>query len=142
MRFCRRQGFTSRDSRNSIAGTLDRYPTPTHLEFMVAPFGLAKGYPIPLSKKSCARVVTYRQCADQHFEKTPPPRKREYFMNFFFSNCAESCSYYRVSIRRADSTPCHPIPKAAAVSFAEPEPLRFYVRASMAVAPKLRHAIT
>jgi hypothetical protein len=29
-----------------------------------------KGYPVSLSKKSCARLATYRQCADQHFEKT------------------------------------------------------------------------
>jgi hypothetical protein len=32
-----------------------------------------KGYPVSLSKKSCARLATYRQCADQHFEKTPAP---------------------------------------------------------------------
>ena len=30
-----------------------------------------KGYPVSLSKKSCAPLATYRQCADQHFEKTP-----------------------------------------------------------------------
>jgi hypothetical protein len=75
----------------------------------------AEGYPIPLGKKSCARLVTYRQCAHQHLEKTSGPLKRKYFMNFFLSSCEEYCSYFHVSIRRADSTPCHLISKAAAL---------------------------
>jgi hypothetical protein len=75
----------------------------------------AKGYPIPLGKKSCARLVTYRQCAHQHLEKTSGPLKRKYFMNFFLSSCEEYCSYFHVAIRRADSTPCHLISKAAAL---------------------------
>jgi hypothetical protein len=74
----------------------------------------AKGYPVPLGKKSCARLVTYRQCDHQHLEKTPAPLKRKYFVNFFLSSCEEYCSYFRVSIRRADSTPCHLLSKAAA----------------------------
>jgi hypothetical protein len=75
----------------------------------------AKGYPIPLGKKSCARLVTYQQCAHQHLEKTSGPLKRKYFMNFFLSSCEEYCSYFHVSIRRADSTPCHLIAKAVAL---------------------------
>jgi hypothetical protein len=75
----------------------------------------AKGYPIPLGKKSCARLVTYQQCAHQHFEKTSGPLKRKYFVNFFLSNCAAYYSCFRISIRRADSTPCHLISKAAAL---------------------------
>jgi hypothetical protein len=101
-----------------------------------------KGYPTPLSKKSCARVVTYQQCAHQHFEKTPGPLKRKYFMNFFFSSCEESCSYFRVSIRCADSTSCHLISKAAALIFAEAKAIRFDARPALAVAHKIRHAIT
>src|SRR3954466_12133185 len=47
-----------------------------------------EGYPIPLSKKTCARVVTYQQCVDQHFEKTPHLLKRKDFMkNFFERQC-------------------------------------------------------
>ena len=74
-----------------------------------------KGYPIPLGKKSRVRLVTYRQCAHHHFEKTSGPLKRKYFVNFFLSSCEEYCSYFDVSIRRADSTPCHLISKAAAL---------------------------
>jgi hypothetical protein len=84
-------------------------------ELQLCQSDFAKGYPIPLIKKSCALVVTYQQCADHHFEKTSAPFKRKYFMNFFLSSCAEYHSYFRVSIRRADSTPCHPISKAAAL---------------------------
>jgi hypothetical protein len=48
----------------------------------------AGGYPIPLNKKSRARVVTYQQCADQHFEKTPGLLKRKDFMKIFLSSRA------------------------------------------------------
>jgi hypothetical protein len=48
-----------------------------------------KGYPVSASKKSCAHLVTYRQCADQHFEKPPRPLKPKYFMKIFFSSDAE-----------------------------------------------------
>jgi hypothetical protein len=74
----------------------------------------AKGYPIPLSKKSRVRLITYRQCANHHFEKTSAPLKRKYFMNFFLSSYADYYGGLRVSIRRADSTSCHCIAKAAA----------------------------
>jgi hypothetical protein len=79
------------------------------------PNGFIEGYPIPLGKKSRVRLVTYRQCAHQHFEKTSAPLKRKYFMNFFLSSCDENYSYFRVSIRRADSTSCQLISKAAAL---------------------------
>jgi hypothetical protein len=74
----------------------------------IAPERDAEGYPIPLGKKSCARLVTYRQCAQEHLEKTSAPLKRKFFMNFFLSSCEEYCSYCHVSIRRADSSSCHP----------------------------------
>jgi hypothetical protein len=70
-----------------------------------------EGYPIPLSKKSCARVVTYQQCADQHFEKTPAPLKRKDFMKNFLSSVADYDRALRISIRRADSDPCLHIAK-------------------------------
>jgi hypothetical protein len=107
MRFCRTQDFRRRDSRDSMLSQ-------TFSGTIIALVGLARGYPIPLSKKSCALVVTYQQCVHHHFEKTSGPLKRKYFMNFFLSNCPDYYSRFRVSIRRADSTPCDPISKAAA----------------------------
>jgi hypothetical protein len=88
---------------------------PRPCEKAIALMRYGKGYPVPLGKKSCARLVTYRQCDHQHLEKTPAPLKRKYFVNFFLSSCEEYCSYFHVSIRRADSTPCHPLTKAAAL---------------------------
>jgi hypothetical protein len=79
------QDFRNSNSRDSIA----KPPPLSRADVFQDPSALLKSYPIPLSKKSCARVVTYRQCARQHFEKTPAPLKREYFMNFFLSSCAE-----------------------------------------------------
>jgi hypothetical protein len=74
----------------------------------------AKGYPVPLGKKSRVRLITYRQCANHHFEKTSGPLKRKRFMNFFLGSYVDYYSGFRVSIRRADSTSCHLISKAAA----------------------------
>jgi hypothetical protein len=141
MRFCRIQDFRSRDSRNSIAGMRSVSGANAFMIHRCAIRPRYKGYPIPLSKKSCARVVTYRQCAHQHFEKTPGPLKRKYFMNFFLSSCEESCSYLRVSIRRADSTSCHPISKAAALILPKRRQFGLMARPSLAVAHKIRHAI-
>src|SRR3954447_26739594 len=72
---------------------------------------IIEGYPVPLSKKSCARVVTYRQCEDQHFEKTPRLLKRKDFMKIFLSRHEDYDRALRVSPRRADSVPCPRIAK-------------------------------
>ena len=106
------------------------------------PDGSIEGYPVPLSKKSCARVVTYRQCEDQHFEKTPQLLKRKDFMKIFLSSRADCDRALRVSIRRADSVPCPRIAKVAALLCgAEANSVGTRIP-STAVARKIGHAIT
>jgi hypothetical protein len=106
------------------------------------PDGFIEGYPVPLSKKSCARVVTYRQCAKQHLEKTPRLLKRKDFMKIFLSSHADYDSALRMSIRRADSDPCLSLAKVAAL-FCGREANSVGMRIpSTAVARKIRHAIT
>jgi hypothetical protein len=83
--------------------------------FIKIPYGFIEGYPIPLNKKTCARVVTYRQCAEQHLEKTPRLLKRKDFMKIFLSSPADYDSALRVSIRCADSDPCLRLAKVAAL---------------------------
>jgi hypothetical protein len=104
--------------------------------------GLIEGYPIPLNKKTCARVVTYRQCADQHLEKSPHLLKRKDFMKIFLSSHADYDSALRMSIRRADSDPCLSIAEGAAL-FCGREANSVGMRIPCtAVARKIRHAIT
>jgi hypothetical protein len=101
-----------------------------------------EGYPVPLSKKSCARVVTYRQCADHHLEKTPHLLKRKDFMKIFLNGRADYDLSLRISIRRADSDPCPSIAKVAAL-FCGREANSVGMRIpSTAVARKIRRAIT
>jgi hypothetical protein len=111
VRFCRMQDvFTAKS-----CGLTASLKSATIFENPVASTRcVSKGYPVSLGKKSCVRLVTYQQCTDHHFEKWSAPLKRKFFMNFFLSNCAAYCSRLRISIRRADSTPCHPDSKAAA----------------------------
>jgi hypothetical protein len=104
VRFCRMQDVPRRNM--TAAAAFEKAVALTRCAF--------GGYPVPLGKKSRVRLITYRQCADQHFEKTSGPVKRKRFMNFFLSSCVDYCGRFRVSIRRADSTPCHLISKAAA----------------------------
>jgi hypothetical protein len=106
------------------------------------PDGFIEGYPIPLNKKSCARVVTYRQCADWYLEKTPHLLKRKDFMKIFLSSHADYDGALRMSIRRADSGPCLGLAEGAAL-FCGPEANSVGMRIpSTAVARKIRHAIT
>jgi hypothetical protein len=106
------------------------------------PDGSIEGYPIPLNKKTCARVVTYRQCADQHLEKTPRLLKRKDFMKIFLSSHANYDGALRMSIRRADSDPCPSLTKGAAL-FCRRAADSVGMRISCtAVARKIRHAIT
>jgi hypothetical protein len=79
------------------------------------PDGFIEGYPIPLNKKTCARVVAYRQCAEQHLEKTPRLLKRKDFMKIFLSSHADHDSALRMSIHRADSDPCLGLAEGAAL---------------------------
>jgi hypothetical protein len=110
--------------------------------FLKNPDGFIEGYPIPLSKKTCARVVTYRQCADHHLEKTPRSLKRKDFMKIFLSSHAEYDCVSRMSIRRADSDPCLRLAKVAAL-FCGREANSVGTRIpSTAVARTIRHAIT
>jgi hypothetical protein len=82
--------------------------------FLKNPDRFIEGYPIPLNKKSRARVVTYRQCADQRLEKTPRPLKRKDFMKIFLGSDADYDRALRMSIRRADSDPCLSLAEGAA----------------------------
>jgi hypothetical protein len=110
--------------------------------FSVAHAASLQGYPVSLSKKSCARLATYRQCADQHFEKPLRPLKRKDFMKIFLSSAAEYDGGRHVSNRRADSVPCVRVAKAAALICrrnANSVGIQF---SSTAVARKIRHAIT
>jgi hypothetical protein len=101
-----------------------------------------EGYPIPLNKKTCARVVTYQQCADQHLEKTPRLLKRKDFMKIFLSSNAVYDGALRMSIRRADSDPCPDLAEGAAL-FCGREANSVGIQSpSTAVARKIRHAIT
>jgi hypothetical protein len=110
--------------------------------FYKNPDRFIEGYPIPLSKKTCARVVTYRQCAERYLEKTPHLLKRKDFMKIFLSSHAHCDSALRVSIRRADSGPCLRIAKVAAL-FCGREANSVGMRIpSTGVARKIRHAIT
>jgi hypothetical protein len=102
------QDFRTKDSRDSIAK-----PLPASRECVSGKS--IEGYPVPLSKKSCARVVTYRQCDDQYLEKTPHLRKRKDFMKIFLSSDANDDSARRMSIRCADSDPCPTLAKRAAL---------------------------
>jgi hypothetical protein len=110
--------------------------------FIKNPDRFIEGYPIPLNKKTCARVVTYRQCADRYLEKTPHLLKRKDFMKIFLSSHAHYDSAWRISIRRADSGPCLRIAKVAAL-FCGREANSVGMRIpSTDVARKIRHAIT
>ena len=110
--------------------------------FIKNPDDLIEGYPIPLNKKTCARVVTYRQCAEQHLEKTSRLLKRKDFMKNFLSSHADYDSALRMPIRRADSGPCLSLAEAAAL-FCGREANSISMRIpSAAVARKIRHAIT
>jgi hypothetical protein len=101
-----------------------------------------EGYPVPLSKKSCARVVTYRQCADRYLEKTSRLLKRKDFMKIFLSSRADYDGALCISIRRAYSDPCPRIAKAGAY-FRGREANSVGMRIPYtAVARKKRHAIT
>jgi hypothetical protein len=79
------------------------------------PDDLIEGYPILLNKKTCARVVTYRQRAEQHLEKTPRLLKRKDFMKIFLSCHADYDGALRMSIRRADSDPCPSLVEGAVI---------------------------
>jgi hypothetical protein len=110
--------------------------------FQKNPDGFIQGYPIPLNKKTCARVVTYRQCADQHLEKTPRPLKRKDFMKIFLSSHGDYHSALHMPIRRADSDPCLGLAEGAAL-FCGREANSVGIQfPSTAVARKIRHAIT
>jgi hypothetical protein len=104
--------------------------------------GFIEGYPVPLSKKSCPRLVTYRQCADPHFEKTPRLLKRKDSMKIFLSSHADYDSALCMSIRRADSGPCLSLAEGAAL-FCGREANSVGIQVpSTAVARRIRHAIT
>jgi len=106
------------------------------------PDGFIEGYPVPLNKKTCARVVTYRQCADRYLEKTPHLLKRKDFMKIFLSGRAHYDGALSISIRRADSGPCLSIAKVAAL-FCGREANSVGMRIPCTgVARKIRHAIT
>jgi hypothetical protein len=106
------------------------------------PDGFIEGYPVPLNKKTCARVVTYRQCADRYLEKTPRLLKRKDFMKIFLSGRAHYDGALSISIRRADSGPCLSIAKVAAL-FCGREANSVGMRIPCTgVARKIRHAIT
>jgi hypothetical protein len=121
------QGFPRFNASEPVSGNPNRF---------------IEGYPIPLSKKTCAGVVTYRQCADQHFEKTPHLLKRKDFMKIFLSSRADYDRALRISIRRADSVPCPRIAKVAAL-FCGREANSVGIRIPCrAVARKIRRAIT
>jgi hypothetical protein len=104
------QDFLNRDSRDSVAKPPPAVPSQTFSAIVVAPIGFAKGYPTRLSKKSRARVVTYRQCDHQHFEKTPGPLKRKDFMKIFLSSRADydSAPARFDSARRFSPLPSYP----------------------------------
>jgi len=104
--------------------------------------GLIEGYPVPLNKKTCARVVTYQQCADQHLEKTPRLLKRKDFMKIFLSSHADYDRALRMSIRRADSDPCLGLAEGVALICGREANSVGIQFPFTAVARKIRHAIT
>jgi hypothetical protein len=110
--------------------------------FIKNPDGFIEGYPIPLNKKTCARVVTYRQCAEQHLEKTPRLLKRKDFMKIFLSSHADNDSALRMSIRRVDSGPCPSLAEGAALFCGREANSVGIQLPSSGVARKILHAIT
>jgi hypothetical protein len=104
--------------------------------------GRGKGYPVSLSKKSCARLATYRQWAERYFEKPRARTKRKDFMKIFLGSAAKYDCGWPVSIRHSDSDPCLDNAKAAAL-FCGREAHSLGIRfSSTAVARNIRHAIT
>jgi hypothetical protein len=110
--------------------------------FSKNPDGFIEGYPIPLNKKTCARVVTYRQCAEQHLEKTPRLLKRKDFMKNFLGSHADYDGALRMSIRYADSDPCLSLAEGDALFCGREANSVGIQLPSTAVARKIRHAIT